>query len=242
MSGAPVFAGGLPAGGGDRACAAGGPIGDHGGANDCSGGRPGHPDWGPGVADPVAWWARLGCRRSRRPAAAAGSAAASTGPAYRATLREFGRALHQRMPQLLGREHELAEIAAFATGGEGYRWLVGGAFTGRPHCCTRRSRSACRTRLTWCDTSCPGEHRMHPAAGSWRRWCRSWPTCATWTHRMRLWTSTTRCGNRRPAGPRRAGGICCWSLTGWTKTSTRPGRRASRACCRPWPAPTPMCW
>ena len=35
------------------------------------------------------------------------------------------------MPQLLGRERELAEIAAFATGGEGYRWLVGGAFTGK---------------------------------------------------------------------------------------------------------------
>ena len=52
-------------------------------------------------------------------------------PEYRATLREFGRTLHQRMPQLLGRERELAEIAAFATGSEGYRWLVGGAFTGK---------------------------------------------------------------------------------------------------------------
>src|SRR6266568_3387282 len=52
-------------------------------------------------------------------------------PAYRATLREFGRALHQRMPQLLGRDRELAEIAAFATGREGYRRLVGGAFAGK---------------------------------------------------------------------------------------------------------------
>jgi hypothetical protein len=35
------------------------------------------------------------------------------------------------MPQLLGREQELAKIADFATGSEGYRWLVGGAFTGK---------------------------------------------------------------------------------------------------------------
>ena len=35
------------------------------------------------------------------------------------------------MPQLLGRERELSQIAAFATGSEGYRWLAGGAFTGK---------------------------------------------------------------------------------------------------------------
>ncbi len=52
-------------------------------------------------------------------------------PAYWATLREFGRALHRRMPQLLGRNRELAEIAAFAAGAEGYRWLVGKAFAGK---------------------------------------------------------------------------------------------------------------
>jgi hypothetical protein len=52
-------------------------------------------------------------------------------PAYWATLREFGRALHQRMPKLLGRERDLMEIAAFATGDEAYWWLVGGAFTGK---------------------------------------------------------------------------------------------------------------
>jgi hypothetical protein len=52
-------------------------------------------------------------------------------PAYWATLREFGRALHQRMPQLLGRERDLMEIAAFATGDEAYRWLVSEAFAGK---------------------------------------------------------------------------------------------------------------
>ena len=88
------------------------------------------PDWGPGVKDPAAWWSRLhvagldGLRllpiRPRRAA-----------PAYRATMEEIGRALHHRMPQLLDRERELADIGAFATGESGYRWLVGGAYTGK---------------------------------------------------------------------------------------------------------------
>ncbi len=89
---------------------------------------PAHEEWGPGVADPAAWWSQLGVESigdlrqlppPRQP------------PQYRATLREFGWTLHQRMPQLLGRDRELAEIAAFATSGAGYRWLVGGAFTGK---------------------------------------------------------------------------------------------------------------
>jgi hypothetical protein len=46
-------------------------------------------------------------------------------------VREFGRTLGQRMPQLLRREQELGEIAAFATGAAGYRWLVGGAYAGK---------------------------------------------------------------------------------------------------------------
>jgi WD40 repeat protein len=90
-----------------------------------------HPGWGPGVTDPAAWWERLGVRSvedlqrlpippPQRPA-----------PVYWATLREFGQALHQRMPQLLGRDRELEEIVAFATGGERYRRLVGGAFSGK---------------------------------------------------------------------------------------------------------------
>jgi Trypsin-like peptidase domain/WD domain, G-beta repeat len=89
-----------------------------------------HPGWGPGVADPAAWWSRLGVASveelKRLPAPAE-----RTQPAYRETLREFGRTLHQRMPQLLGREKELAEIASFASGPSGYRWLVGGAYAGK---------------------------------------------------------------------------------------------------------------
>jgi hypothetical protein len=89
---------------------------------------PAHPGWGTGVAHPPAWWDRLGRvgdlrRLPSRPV--------RPKPAYLETLRELGRALHRRMPQLLGRHDELAQIAAFATGAEGSRWLVGGAFTGK---------------------------------------------------------------------------------------------------------------
>lgn len=41
-------------------------------------------------------------------------------PAYWATVRE----IHERMPQLLGRDRELAQLTAFATGPAGYQWWV----------------------------------------------------------------------------------------------------------------------
>jgi len=92
---------------------------------------PAHEQWGSGVADPAAWWSQLGVGGvgdlQRLPV----PLLPRPEPAYWASLREFGRTLHRRMPQLLGRERELAQIAAFATGGEGYRWLVGGAYAGK---------------------------------------------------------------------------------------------------------------
>jgi hypothetical protein len=92
---------------------------------------PAHEQWGPGVGDPGAWWSRLGVEGVGDLQRLPPPAPPRQPPAYRWTLREFGRTLHQRMPQLLGRERELREIAAFATGGEGYRRLEGGAFTGK---------------------------------------------------------------------------------------------------------------
>jgi hypothetical protein len=91
---------------------------------------PAHLGWGPGVQDPSAWWARFGVRGladlQRLPAVSE-----RPKPAYWETVREFGRTLHRRMPQLLRREQELAEIEAFATGPAGYRWVVGGAYAGK---------------------------------------------------------------------------------------------------------------
>jgi hypothetical protein len=87
-------------------------------------------------ADAAGWWARLGvdnaARLPRLPARAARQE-----PAYRATLRK----LRGRTKVLVGREDELAHIAAFAVGADdafgpdtvsdGYLWLVGGPWAGK---------------------------------------------------------------------------------------------------------------
>jgi Trypsin-like peptidase domain/WD domain, G-beta repeat len=87
---------------------------------------PARPGWGPGVADPDAWWARLGCsgvdalrRLPARPV--------RTQPAYWATVRD----IHRRTGTLVGRQGELAELACFVAGTDGYRWLAGDAWTGK---------------------------------------------------------------------------------------------------------------
>jgi hypothetical protein len=87
---------------------------------------PAHPGWGPGVADPDAWWARLGvadAKALKRLPAVSGR----DRPAYWATLQE----IRQRTGMLTGRRDELAEIASFAAGSEGYRWLRGEAWAGK---------------------------------------------------------------------------------------------------------------
>ena len=92
---------------------------------------PAHEEWGPGVADPANWWSRLGVRGIDDLQPLPVPPPPRPKPVYWSTLREFGRALHQRMPQLVGRQRDLAKIAAFATGGEGYLWLIGDAFAGK---------------------------------------------------------------------------------------------------------------
>ncbi|MDQ2759169.1 MAG: trypsin-like peptidase domain-containing protein [Actinomycetota bacterium] len=85
-----------------------------------------HERWGPGVTDPDSWWARLGvpglAELERLP-----PRRVRPEPAYRATVR----GIQRRTRKLRGRKHELSEIAAFATSSEGYRWIVGGAWTGK---------------------------------------------------------------------------------------------------------------
>ena len=81
----------------------------------------------PGLPNSVLWWKQLGApegvpalhllpapeKRGTRP--------------YLPTVREIRR----RTPQLIARQQELAEIAAFATSGDGYRWIVGQAWAGK---------------------------------------------------------------------------------------------------------------
>ena len=87
---------------------------------------PARPGWGPGVADPGAWWARLGVSgQSTLKRLPSGSERSRS--AYWATVRE----IRKRTGALTGRGDELAEIASFAAGDDGYRWLVGEAWAGK---------------------------------------------------------------------------------------------------------------
>jgi hypothetical protein len=67
-----------------------------------------HPEWGPGVADPAAWWSRLGGAAPTEWPRLPAPPTAQLEPAYRDRLRQFGETLHWRMPRLLGRQRELA--------------------------------------------------------------------------------------------------------------------------------------
>ena len=90
--------------------------------------EPKYPNWGPGAANCSDWWGRLGrAGELRRMPTPQGRQV----PAYQETVRELGRALHGRMPALVGREREIAEVSASATSDEDYRWLVGGAYAGK---------------------------------------------------------------------------------------------------------------
>ena len=131
MSGAPVFAGGCLLGVVTEHAPREGPSAITAVPLTALQADPSHAEWGPGAADPAAWWARLGVEDAGDLRRLPVLPPPRPEPEYRDTVREFGRTLHQRMPQLLGRERELAGIAAFATGADGYRWLVGGAFAGK---------------------------------------------------------------------------------------------------------------
>lgn len=92
---------------------------------------PRYPAWGPGVSDPAAWWSCLGVSGPADLKPLPAGPRRPTPPAYQEKMRDLGWTLHQRMPQLLGRQQEIRDIAAFATGSAGYRWLVGGTFAGK---------------------------------------------------------------------------------------------------------------
>ena len=87
---------------------------------------PEHPGWGPGVANPGAWWVRMGVSSAGalRPLPARRE---RVKPTYWATVREIRR----RTQTLIGRQQELARITSLATGAEGYHSLVGEAYAGK---------------------------------------------------------------------------------------------------------------
>jgi WD40 repeat protein len=87
---------------------------------------PKHPHWGPGVDNPGAWWSRMGVSGTQGlrllPAASR-----RRGSAYLAIVRE----IRHRTGVLTGRQDDLAAIASFATGVEGYRRQVGEPWAGK---------------------------------------------------------------------------------------------------------------
>jgi WD40 repeat protein len=120
---------------------------------------PEHPGWGPGVADPPAWWARLGVAGpgalTRLPAAPGRGE-----PAYWATVQE----IRKRTGTLNGRQDELAAIAAFAAGEDGYLWLVGDAWAGK----TSLLAEAATALPGNVDVVCYFMSRREADADSWR--------------------------------------------------------------------------
>jgi hypothetical protein len=202
---------------------------------------PAHPGWGPGAKDPSSWWARLGVS-GLADLQWLPTPPERLEPPYWATMREFGRTLHRRMPQLLGRERELAEIAAFATGAAGYRRLVGGAYAGKTALLLEAVTAGLPDEV---DVVCYflSRRALTPiAAGSSPRSCPSSPTCARWIPQLRrTHTSFVRCGSGQPSGLLRWAGRCCWSSTAWMRTCARPGCRAWPASCQRWKSGR-MCW
>jgi hypothetical protein len=90
-------------------------------------GDPAHPGWGPGVC-------RSGCVVGTAGRLGVGGATVDCRLDGSAPSRIIGRRwreIHARTELLVGRQRELSEIASFAVGAEGYRWLVGGAWAGK---------------------------------------------------------------------------------------------------------------
>ena len=83
-----------------------------------------HRDWGPGVSNAKAWWAKL---RTDGPEEMQELPPQRELPAYRATIREIQR----RTMELRGRKRELEGIALFAQSNEGFRWIVGDVYAGK---------------------------------------------------------------------------------------------------------------
>ena len=80
-----------------------------------------------GVPDSELWWMRLGVPGGARTLQALPASTNRGTRPYLPTVREIRR----RTPQLIGRQQELADIAAFAVSGEGYRWVEGRAWAGK---------------------------------------------------------------------------------------------------------------
>ena len=109
--------------------------------------------------DVAEFWARIGRDRRDRVTLPEQVGRQQARRPYIATVEELA-------PELLvGREDDLAALAAFATGTDGYRRIVGGTCWGRPRC-SRSSSAHARPRSTSLRTSCAPSSTMRTPVAS----------------------------------------------------------------------------
>ncbi|WP_433064808.1 trypsin-like peptidase domain-containing protein [Dactylosporangium sp. CS-033363] len=126
MSGAPVFADGLLLGVVTEHAPRAGPSTITVTPLTAIEADPRRAGWGAGVAEPAAWWRRLGVSGPGDLTILPAVPRVEV-PRYLATVRE----IRARTPLLVGREEKLEQLRSFATGDAAYRWLVAGPFAGK---------------------------------------------------------------------------------------------------------------
>ena len=138
--------------------------------------------------------------------------------------------IRKRTGLLTGRRDELAAIASFATGDEGYCWLVGEAWAGKTALLAEAA-----TALPGVDVVCYFLSRREADADSSRFLAAVVPQLASLLEeslRLRTCISSGRCGSAPPNDPALAAVPCCWLSMAWMRMCARPGCPASPRCCR----------
>ena len=166
-----------------------------------------------------------------------GTASGRSKPAYWATVQE----IRKRTGILTGRQDELARIASFAAGDEGYRWLVGQAWAGK----TALLAEAVTTLPGDVDVVCYFLSRREADADSSRFLAAVVPQLASLldedppaadSHQFRaLWQ---RAAERADTGDRHL----LLAVDGLDEDLRPPGLPVSRRCYLPALAAAFMCW
>ena len=152
-----------------------------------------------------------------------------------------GTEIRKRTGMLTGRQDELAGIASFTAGDEGYRWLVGEAWAGK----TALLAEAVTTQPGDVDVVCYFLSRREADADSSRFLAAVVPQLASLldedppaadSHQFRALSQMA--AERADPGTV----TCCWPSMAWMRTCARPGCPVSPRCCPPARAAALMYW